>query len=85
MEKYDAPELTSFGTVADLTEGGGDRHARAVRQHVSDHRRSLIAWSATSSPELTHYGTVANLTEGGGTDTPEQSGSTFPITDSTAG
>ena len=38
MEKYDAPELTSFGTVADLTEGGGD-------------------------------------------DTPEQSGSTFPITD----
>ncbi len=34
-------------------------------------------------PELTHYGTVADLTEGGGADTPEQSGSTFPLTDST--
>ena len=31
------------------------------------------------SPELTGFGTVADLTEGGGTDTPEQSGSTFPI------
>ena len=24
MEKYDSPELVRFGTVADLTEGGGD-------------------------------------------------------------
>ena len=31
------------------------------------------------SPELAHLGTVADLTEGGGEDTPEQSGSTFPI------
>ena len=34
------------------------------------------------TPELTQYGTVAELTEGGGDDTPEQSGSTFPITNS---
>ncbi len=31
------------------------------------------------SPDLTHFGTVAELTEGGGTDTPEATGSTFPI------
>jgi len=37
------------------------------------------------APKLEEYGTVADLTEGGGTDNPEQSGSTFPITDSTAG
>jgi len=31
------------------------------------------------SPKLVLYGTIAELTEGGGDDTPEQSGSTFPI------
>ena len=36
-----------------------------------------------NSPELVRFGTVADLTEGGGDDNPEQSGSTFPITDST--
>ena len=34
------------------------------------------------SPELLKFGTVADLTEGGGDDNPEQSGSTFPLTDS---
>ena len=24
MERYESPELIRFGTVADLTEGGGD-------------------------------------------------------------
>jgi len=33
------------------------------------------------SPVLSTYGTVADLTAGGGTDNPEQSGSTFPVTD----
>ncbi len=33
------------------------------------------------SPNLIAFGTVADLTEGGGADNPEQSGSTFPITD----
>ena len=37
------------------------------------------------SPELKCFGTVADLTEGGGDDNPEASGSTFPITDTTAG
>ena len=34
-------------------------------------------------PTLISFGTVADLTEGGGTDQPEQSGSTFPISDGT--
>jgi hypothetical protein len=34
------------------------------------------------SPELAQYGTVADLTEGGGDDNPEQSGSTFPVSNS---
>ena len=34
------------------------------------------------SPELAQYGTVADLTEGGGDDTPEESGSTFPVNSS---
>ncbi len=34
------------------------------------------------TPELTQYGTVVELTEGGGDDNPEQSGSTFPISES---
>ena len=35
------------------------------------------------SPCLTRFGTTADLTRGGGTDNPEQSGSTFPVTDNT--
>jgi len=29
MERYDSPELSRFGTVADLTAGGGDDNPEA--------------------------------------------------------
>jgi len=29
MERYDTPALVRFGTVADLTEGGGDDNPEA--------------------------------------------------------
>ncbi len=81
MEKYDAPELTSFGTVADLTAGGGDDNPerRAARSRSPLRSR----YGALRQPELSRFGTVADLTEGGGDDNPEASGSTFPITDGT--